>query len=317
MWQDKLAKLLVDEIEAVLSSLDSEADFHRLVRESVNLTKRGLTTRTKNNRVWALLPLLVCEAISRQYEQSIPAAAAIQLLVSAGDIFDDIEDADSSESLSTRFGSAIAINVATTLLILSEKAMMKLERKGVADKAIIRVVDVFNSYFTSTCIGQHLDLSLNPTTLESEDMYLKVADMKTASTVQCACHIGALLATSNQEIIDIFAMFGKKLGMTFQIANDIQGITRGNDIQRRKITLPVIYALSQADKDIHDQLISTFSKKFNVSPDVEKIKDILFRTGAIQYAMIKMESYKQQALDALSMAATKGISVERLKMFVE
>jgi geranylgeranyl pyrophosphate synthase len=317
MWQDRQAELLTNEIEAILSSLANEASFYHLVKESLTQAKRGLATKTTHDRPWPLLPLIVCEAVSGQYEHAMPAAAALQLFIAAGDIFDDIEDADSSESLSAKYGSAVATNVATTLLILAEKAITRLERRGVADQIIIHVMDVVNSSFTITCTGQHLDLSLNLEAAVSEDTYLRIADMKTASTVQCACHIGALLATGHQELIDTFAMFGQNLGMTFQIANDIQGITRGSDILKRKMTLPVIYALSQADGEARHQLELTFSKQSESASDAAQTRDLLFRTGAIHYATIKMEFYKQQALDILSKAEGEGANVERLKLFLE
>lgn len=317
MWQDRQVELLLKEIKVLLTPLSSTTGLHSLAQESLNKVKQRIASESDYSHPWPLLPIVVCEAISGHYERVLPVAAALQLLIAAGDIFDDIEDADSSESLSAKYGFAIATNVATTLLILAEKAITRLERRGVADRIIIHVMDVVNSSFTTTCIGQHLDLSLNSETAISEDTYLGIANMKTASTVQCACHIGALLATSHQELIDTFATFGQNLGMVSQIANDIQGITRGSDILNRKMTLPVIYALSQADGETRHQLELTFSKQSESAYDVAQTRDLLFRIGAIHYATIKMELYKQQALDILSKAAGKGTNTERLKLFLE
>jgi octaprenyl-diphosphate synthase len=112
-------------------------------------------------------------------------------------------------------------------------------------------------------------------------------------------------------------MFGYNLGMASQIANDIQGITRGRDILKRKITLPVIYALSQADGEARHQLELTFSKQSESAPSPAQTRDLLFNTGAIHYATIKMELYKQQALDILSKAEGAGANVERLRLFLE
>ncbi len=89
-------------------------------------------------------------------------------------------------------------------------------------------------------------------------MYLKIADMKSASTVECACRVGAILATADQTLIDKFSIFGHNLGMTAQIANDILGITRERDILERKITLPVIYALTQTGNEARKQLEDVF-----------------------------------------------------------
>jgi len=317
MWQERQAELLKCEIEAVLADLAQAPDLYGLLKQPLSQARRGLAGQSAFDRPWPLLPLIVCEAISGHYEQALPAAAALQFLMSAGDVFDDIEDADSLESLPGRYGFAVATNVGTALLILAEKAITRLKIRGVEDSVIVRVTDVVNSYYTKACMGQHLDLSLAPGMAISEDTYLRVIAMKSASQVECACHVGALLASSNQELVDKFTAFGGNLGMAAQIGNDIQGITRGGDIIKGKISLPVIYALAQTDGEVHNQLELAFGKQAKSVPDPMQTRDLLFRTGATHYATVKMEFYKEQALDNLREAKQAGASVERLKVFLE
>lgn len=317
MWQKRQAELLREEIEAVLAPLSDSGDLHNLVKEPLTKARRGLAPEMGHDRPWPLLPLVVCEAISGRYEHALPAAAALQLLMAAGDVFDDIEDADSSESLSARYGPAVATNVATTLLSLAEKSITRLKDRGVADSVIVRVTDIVNSSFIDACAGQHLDLSLSSEIAITEDDYIRVVGMKSASQVECACHIGALLASARQELVDIFAKFGHNLGMAAQITNDIRGITRGSDIVKQKITLPVIYALAQTEGESRHQLELAFRKPSESVADPAQIRDLLSCTGAIHYATIKMELYKQLALDNLSEIERHGANVERLKLFLE
>jgi geranylgeranyl pyrophosphate synthase len=317
MWQKRQFELLRDEIAIVLASLPAVADLHNLVRQPLSQARRGLAALSADDRPWPLLPLIVCEAICGYWRHALPAAAAIQLFMAAGDVFDDIEDADSSESLSARYGPAVATNVATTLLSLAEKSIMRLKGRDVADSVIVHVTDAVNSFFSSACAGQHLDLSLSSETAISEDDYLRVVDMKSASQVECACHVGALLADARQESVNIFAEFGHNLGMAAQITNDIRGVTRGSDIVKQKITLPAIYALAQAEGESRNQLELAFRRPSESVPDPTQIRDLLFRTGAIHYTTIKMEFYKQLALDNLSEIERYGASVERLKSFLE
>jgi geranylgeranyl diphosphate synthase type I len=316
MWQKRQAEKLRREIEELLVPLSDANGLHNLIREALTQGRRGLGIAV-HDKPWPLLPLVVCEAISHQYEQALPVAAALQLLMAAGDVFDDIEDADSSESLSARYGSAIAINVANTLITIAEAAITRLKAKGVADHTVVRVMDVVNSYCITACAGQHLDLSFTSKTDISEDLYIKVIGMKSASQVGCACHVGALLATTNQELINTFATFGHNLGMAAQITNDIQGITRGSDIVKQKITLPVIYALTQADGEVRNKLENAFGQWSEMVDDPTQTKDLLFSSGAIHFATVKMESYKQQALDTLSKAERAGANIEHLKLFLE
>lgn len=313
---DRQAKFLGEEIEAVLASLPSISSLYDLVKNPLAKSGEELTVNNEHSRPWNLLPLMVCEAISGDYGQAIPAAAALQLLRTAAGVFDDIEDADSSESLLARYGSAVATNVATTLVMMAEKAIVRLEARGVEPRIIVRIMDVVNSYHIAACAGQHLDISLTAETGILEDMYLKVIGMKSAYASECACHVGALLANTNQELVDTFSAFGHNLGMAAQIANDIQGITNGTDILKRKITLPVIYALAQTDSEVHQQLELAFSKETEPAPELGQTRDLLFRTGAIHYATLQMELYNQRALDALAIAEKAGASTERLKLFV-
>lgn len=317
MWQNIRAKQLKNEIETSISFLNNGTTFHSLVKEAITKSKRGLTTGTKNDKPWPLLPLVVCEAISGKYKHALPAAAALQLYMAAGDVFDDIEDADSPVSIPAKYGTAIAINIATALFILAEKAITLLRRKGIEPSLIIRVIEVVNSLCNTACVGQYLDLSPTSEASFSEDIYLRVIGMKSASQVECACHVGAILATEDQDLWDAFAKFGYNLGIASQIANDIQGITHGSDIIKPKVTLPVIYALSQVDGEDYHRLKSTFSKNSEHPSDSTEITNLLFNTGAIHYTAVKMELYKQKALDILSKVEAKIAHVERLKLFLK
>jgi geranylgeranyl pyrophosphate synthase len=317
MQFERQAELLKYEIEACLDPLSGVNHLFQLVQEPLIQSSKAKDDRSPCNNHWSLLPLIVCEAISGQYEYALPAAAALQFFKAAAEVLDDIEDADSSQSLSTKYGPAIATNLATTLLILAEKAVTRLKGKGVEDSDIIQVMDTINSLYITTCIGQHFDLSLPSDTTITEEAYLEIADMKSASTVECACHIGALLATQNQQLVTTFATFGHNLGMAGQIANDIQGITQGIDIAKCKITLPVIYTMTQTDVTIRNQIKSYFSNPSEHASDVKEIKDLLFHSGAIHYAMIKVEFFKQKALDSLSKASKLGANIEKLKLFLQ
>jgi geranylgeranyl pyrophosphate synthase len=315
MWQDRNYASLREELEALLEPL-AKSSLYYLIEESLAQEKQYPDTESVTAQMWPLLPLIICEAISGHCQRALPAAAALQLLKISAEIFDDVEDADSSKSLSFMYGNDIAVNVATTFLILSEKAIARLKTRGVEDYIVVRILDSISSYYTTACIGQHLDLSAGPGTSISEDDYMKITGMKSATTTECSCYVGALLATENQRIIDEFATFGRNLGMSSQIANDIQGITRGNDIARRRITIPVIYALNQTDGETRNRFELAFCDPVEPEFDATQIRDLLFSTGAIQYALIKMEYYRQAAFDCLIELEKPGVKVDRLKSFL-
>lgn len=317
MWKETQLELLRQEIERLLAPLSNSFGFRDLIKEPLTKERRVLSPHEMSNWTWPLIPLLVCEAICGHYKCAIPGAAALQLFLTAGDVFDDIEDADNSDSLSAKYGPAVATNIATTLLMLAEKAITRLKKRGVANLLVFQIIDVVNSYYIKACTGQHLDLYFDPEIAGAEDAYFQVLDMKSASQIECACKVGALLAKGKRELVDIFAEFGHNLGISSQIANDIQGFINGRDISKNKIMLPVIYVLNQADNKTNLELRHLLHNPSGSTRDAAQIRDLLFNTGAIQYTMIKMEYHKQLARDILVKAGTAGANVERLKVFLD
>jgi geranylgeranyl pyrophosphate synthase len=315
MFDEIQALKFMEEIRTnLISSLDD--GLLLLVEEAIGGLKSDIDLKSKGSP-WPLLPLLVSEATCGDYDRALPGAVAIQLFKTAAEVFDDIEDADSSDSIAAKYGLAIATNVATTLLVLAERAIAGLSAKGVKNSLVVRILDLANRYYLVACSGQHLDISDAPGITPSEETYLKIASMKSATTLECACHVGALVANSREELINLFKKFGHNLGMASQIANDINGIISTRDILRRKKTLPVVYALTNLEIEERDYLKTDFIVKPERVPDCERIRELLFKSGAIYYATLKMGVYKQQALDNLCEIEKTGINVQQLMPFLK
>jgi octaprenyl-diphosphate synthase len=316
MWWEKQFRLFKEEVDSTLTTLSDTPVLLKMATESLAQYTDEAAISNKTTRPWPLLPLVVSETISNRYRHVIPVAAALQFLRAAADIIDDIEDADSPKSLSNKYGPDLAINLATALIFLSETAITRLKKTNVENGTILLVMDKIYSYHISACSGQHADLTLTLDSAISEEEYLEVVRMKSAFQVECACHVSAWLATPDKELIDLLTRFGQSVGMAVQLANDIQGITRGRDILKKKITLPVIYTLTHEDNDVSNQLRSQYSRLSEPTSDVTQIKNLLFRCGAIHYVTVKLEMYKQQALDVLLNLENEGYDVERLMLFL-
>jgi len=317
LWREKQYQLLNDEIEAIFSILSFEPDFRSLVKNALHVIRYGLGLGDIHEKPWPLLPLIVCEAISGKYDTAIPAAAIIHLIKASAETFDDIEDADSPDSLSVKYGTAIALNLATTYLILAENAVIRLKTKNVDDGTILRISNTINSLLVIASAGQHLDLSTNPENPISEELYLKILEMKSAFITSCACSVGAMLAGADEQLIDMFTEFGKNLGVASQLANDILGITRGNDIKKHKVTLPLIYAIYETDSKTRKKIKTILDRRSTDDQNVLFIKEVLFKTGSIYYAATKIELFKQKALDCLNKIENQKISIKRLKPFLQ
>jgi len=258
MWLKTQAAALHEELENLLSYV-SIPDFYAVVREPLEPSGRGLSSGS--TRPWPLLPLLVSEAICGDYKRALPVAAAIQLLMASADVFDDIEDADSPNSLVAKYGLPVAVNAATALLIRSEVALARLKRRGVKPQVIVKVIGIISESFSQACVGQHQDLSFQPGGKNLEKRYLEIVDKKSASQIECACRVGAVLAGAGDTLVKTMTNFGRNTGMAAQIDNDIRGLNEGKDIKKQKITLPVIYALAHGERKVQERLMSMLQKK--------------------------------------------------------
>lgn len=317
LWQEHQTNLLIEELGSILRVLSDDDTLYNLLKEPLSVKRRGLAPQAAYDVPWHLLPLIVCESICCDFKRALPIAAAFQLMLAAGDVFDDVEDADSPSSLSAKYGFAIAINTATTLMILAERAISKLQERGIENRITILSYNAFNSYYSTACRGQHLDLSAPQSGPIPEDRYLKILSMKSASQIECACHISALIATTDDSIIEAYGTFGRNLGMAAQIANDILGITDGKDIVKRKITLPVLYALTNSNYETRTEVERIYISNPEDTPSTDQIKDLLINAGSVYYTTLKQELYKQKALDALSRIADAGINIDRIKLFLK
>jgi len=317
----KISNLLKKEIVELLQLLSGDTQFEEMVRYPLLSPDRPLSLHLSQSR-WTMLPIIVCHSICGKYDPAIPVAASVGFFQTAGDVFDDIEDSDSTKSVASRYGQAEATNAATTLLMLGQMALAKLPEKGVSSDTTVAVTSEISKYSITACIGQHQDIRHNTDPLISEESYLKTISMKSAAQVECASRVGAMVATDDQEFIDTFTVFGHNLGMAAQIVNDIQGITKANltrnDIHTRAVTLPTIYALATAEGQDKQLLDSIYSGTDSATPEaVEKVKQVLYNSGAIHYSVVLMETYRQKALTALKKAREIGANVDILVNLLE
>jgi len=315
MFIAEVASRLQREIEALISSIEVEDSFKALIRYPLKESGRPLSSPVES--CIPMLPLLVCNSICGKYEQALPVTAAVGFLQTAGDIFDDIEDDDLEKSTSLTHSRPEAINIATVLLLLSQLALTKLKEANVDSDTAISIIEEASKYGITACHGQHLDIGLKDIPNLSEENYLKTISSKSASQIECACRIGAMLATKDDEIINIYALFGHNLGMASQLANDIHGITKAkkgkSDIAKRAITLPVIYALANAQGEERNILDLVYEKKKTVSDLIESnVIELLFNIGAIHYTIVTMEVYRQKALSVLKKLGKFGVNTEEL-----
>jgi octaprenyl-diphosphate synthase len=154
--------------------------------------------------------------------------------------------------------------------------------------------------------GELLQMEKSRSLNMEEEVYFEIIRNKTASLLSSACGAGAWSTTGNQEVTDRMKTFGEKVGIAFQIKDDLFDYTfqnvgkpTGNDIKEKKLTLPLIYTLNTVDKSTRKELIYIIRNENTRKSKVAHVIDVVTKAGGIDYTITKMDQYKKEALDVL------------------
>jgi octaprenyl-diphosphate synthase len=147
--------------------------------------------------------------------------------------------------------------------------------------------------------ARHLDIT--------EELYFEVIRQKTASLIAACCAMGASSAGVEKQVVDRMKLFGEKAGMAFQIkddlfdyGNDEIGKPVGIDIKEKKMTLPLIYALSKASWLEKTRVMRIVKNESDKPKKVKEVIDFVKKSGGIEYATQKMNQFYSEALDLLT-----------------
>src|SRR5690554_4701954 len=141
----------------------------------------------------------------------------------------------------------------------------------------------------------------------TEEVYYTIIKKKTASLIASCCAVGAATADATAETIEKMRDFGEKVGMAFQIKDDLFdygkdeiGKPVGIDIREKKMTLPLIYALNHASWIDKKKVIYLIRNRNEDKKAVNQIIDFVKKSGGLEYAQEVMNKYYVEALEILS-----------------
>jgi len=258
------------------------------------------------------LCLLSCEAVGGERRQALAAAAAIELIHNFTLIHDDIEDGSDSrhgrDTVWRVWGEAQAINAGDGMFVLAHLALYRLVEVGVPASLALEAARLLDEACLALCEGQHLDLEFEKRLDVTAEDYLAMISGKTAALMGAATAVGALLGGAPQDAVDAFREFGRRLGLAFQVQDDVLGIwgdtaqtgkPAGDDIVARKKSFPVVHALGHASEDDRRWLRRIYSGD-PVEPErVGEVLAVLGRSGARACSEEAAARHVEDALSAL------------------
>lgn len=232
------------------------------------------------------------------------AASLIELLHTATLVHDDVvDDAETRRgffSINALWKNKIAVLVGDYLL--SRGLLLSVENK---EFELLRIVSTaVKEMSEGELLQQEKSRLLNIT----EDVYYQIINQKTASLIASCCESGAAAAGASEEEQAKMKAFGTNVGMAFQIKDDLFdygygkniGKPTGIDIQEKKMTLPLIFALTKADANTKSSLLKTVKKHNTNSQKVKELVQTVTALGGIDYAVKKMEEFRNNALQILN-----------------
>jgi geranylgeranyl pyrophosphate synthase len=270
-------------------------------------------------RLRSLLVLLCCEAVRGRCENALPICVATELFQTASLIQDDIIDQDTiRRGVSTvhmKYGTEIAI-LAAGLLIA--KAYYLFGKFG--NPKLVRTLSLAIHRMSE---GEVAELLINPKNPQSfsKNNYLSIIRRKTAASFELAVKIGAILGKASQKQKKAISKYGFKLGMAFQIRDDVLDITMMNgqsskaslsDLHLKRANYAIIHALQECPINERIQFLNALEKG-----KIKTLVSFLEKTSAVENAMQLAESYSfqaKQALQGLKFANQKIL--EQLAAFV-
>jgi octaprenyl-diphosphate synthase len=299
-------KLNLDQIRAPIAA--ELADFEQFFQESVrsrvmllNLIMRYVLRR-KGKQMRPMFTLLSAQLCGGINPVTFRAAALIELLHTATLIHDDVVD-DAEERRGFFSVNALWKNKAAVLIgdfLLSRGLLMSLEYDD------FRSLKITSNAVRLMSEGELLQMEKARRLNIDEPIYFEIIRQKTASLIAACCESGAASAGADNEIVEKMRIFGEKVGMAFQIKDDLFdyggaaiGKPVGNDLREKKITLPLIHTLNKSSWQERRRLINIV-RNHNTDPkQVRWLVDFVIKNNGIGYSQQVMLRFRDEALALL------------------
>lgn len=281
-----------------------ESKFRASMKSSVPLldTIMNYIIKRKGKQIRPIFVFFSAKLFDGITDATYRGASLVELLHTATLVHDDVVD-DSDErrgffSINALWKNKIAVLVGDYLL--SRGLLLSVQNK---DYQLLEIVSFAVKEMSE---GELLQIEKTRNLNLSEEVYYDIIRKKTASLIASCCAIGAASAGANAEQIEQMRLFGEKIGIAFQMKDDLLdygdediGKPRGIDLKEKKLTLPIIYTLNQAESSVRNKMINTIKNHHNNKKKVAEVIDYVNAHQGIAYTKTVMKKYISDALDIL------------------
>src|SRR5690554_3520086 len=283
---------------------DFEKKFRFFMKSEVKLLDHitNYIVKRKGKQMRPMFVFLTAGISGAISESSYRGAALIELLHTATLVHDDVvDDANYRRgffSVNALWKNKIAVLVGDYLL--ARGLLLSVDNE---DFNLLKIV---SHAVREMSEGELLQIAKARKLDVTEEVYYTIIKKKTASLIAACCGVGAVTAGGDAELIDKMKDFGEKVGMAFQIKDDLfdygedeVGKPLGIDIKEKKMTLPLIYALSHASWMEKKKIIYLIRNRNEDKRAVNEVIEFVKNSGGLDYAQKVMMGFYSDALDIL------------------
>lgn len=251
-------------------------------------------------RMRPILILLVAKNFGQVSSVTQHAAVGLELLHTASLVHDDVVDEAAERrgqaSVNADYDNKVAVLVGDYVL-----STALLHVSYTHSEIIVRRLAELGRTLSD---GEILQLANIQSKKVTEEVYYKIIERKTAALFEACAAIGAESAGATEEEVEAARLFGKNLGIVFQIRDDIFdyydseaeiGKPTGNDLAEGKLTLPIIYALNSTENEEMNALARKVKAHDVTREEIEKLVAFAKDNGGIEYAEHRMWDFHAEA----------------------
>ena len=316
----------MSQIDIIKQPIANELDlfenkFKQAMKSNVALLDTIMTyiVKRKGKQVRPMFVFYCAKLFDNVNDATYRGASLVELLHTATLVHDDVVD-DSDErrgffSINALWKNKIAVLVGDYLL--SKGLLLAIKNKD------FNLLEIVSTAVEQMSEGELLQIEKARNLNLSEEIYFDIIRKKTASLIASCCAIGAASAGASAEQIEQMRLFGEYIGIAFQIKDDLLdygdddiGKPTGIDLKEKKLTLPIIYTINNADKTTRNYIINSIKNHNTDKSRVAEVIKYVNEHDGITYTHKVMIDYKEKALAILANHSNREIA-NKLSMLVD
>ena len=274
--------------------------------------------QTKGKQIRPMLVILSSRLFGEVNENTLSAAVAVELLHNASLIHDDVVDSSplrrGRKTVNNLWDNRVAVLVGDYFVSTSLQSAIKSNN--------LDTISLIAALGKELATGEISQIETADNHILDEKRYFNVIKQKTASLFSSCMLMGGYSNGANQEQLKAVETFGEKLGLCFQIkddifdyfSDDIVGKPTGSDLKEGKVSLPLLYAIYSNNDSRNANMRELLSKQALSDDEIAILVEYAKEMKGIEYAEEVMQKLRNEAAEALSIFPDSNIKETLLKI---